>query len=152
MALPVSLFPAGGKGTITMQVAAWMPAEVVKANFLKAQQQVLVEGANKESGRPSERGLDVCIFVEENIQNADRGPTWESLWRKWNAEYPDKRYRSYNGFRQAYSRNMPKVLRPYREPNVRISPAAERRAAEAERNVVQLLRSAVDRRHDPSSP
>lgn len=83
-----------------------MPVDVVTRNFRDIQRQVLTKGSDKLPVR----GLEVCAFVEKNIQHANEKSVWPDLWRKWNAAKPKKRFVGYNGLRQAYSRNTPKVM------------------------------------------
>ncbi len=98
--------------TVHMEIAAWLPAETVAEKLRDMQREILTVGV----GKPSERGLDVCIFVEENIQDAEPESVWPSLCRKWNKTHPDKRYKDHQGLRQAYSRNMPTVIQEYKPP------------------------------------
>ena len=119
-------YSRGKPATVKLEAAAWVPAEVLAKNFRNIQRQVLTMSSEKLPVR----SLEVCHFVEENIQTANEKSVWPDLWKKWNARHPEKRYATYNGFRQAYFRNMPKVIQPYKHPNLKPSPAAQKRQKE----------------------
>jgi hypothetical protein len=123
-----------------MEAAAWMPAEIIAENFRSIQRQVLTKGSN----RLPVRSLEVCAFVERNIQGADKERLWPDLWRKWNAENPDKSYGDYRGFRQAYFRNMPKILQSYEPPKTKPSPKVEKRTQEIQERIARLLETLED--------
>ena len=110
-----------------------MPVEVVARNFRNFQRQVLTMGSDKLPVR----SLEACAFVEDNIQSADEKSVWPDLWKRWNAKHPKERYATYNGFRQTYFRNMPKVIQSYKHPNLKPSPAIQKREEEF---VVRLRR------------
>jgi hypothetical protein len=140
--LKVGLSYSRGKPpTIKMEAAAWMPVEVVARNFRNIQCQVLTRGSDKLPVR----SLEVCAFVEENIQSANEKAVWPDLWNKWNAQNPQKRYAGYNGFRQAYVRNIPKVMQSYEYPNLKPSPAVQKRDKELAERWNRVLRAHTEK-------
>lgn len=119
--LRVSVSYARGKPpTVKMEAAAWMPAEVVEANFKNVQRQLLPGGPDKTPAR----SLEVCAFVERHIQDAPEKSVWPYLWGKWNTEHPTDRFPNFKSFYKAYHRAMPKVLQGYQMP--KLSPEQER--------------------------
>lgn len=134
----------GKPATVKMEAAAWMPAEVVSKNLRNVQQQVLANGSDKLPLR----SLEVCVFVEKHLQDANEGSVWPDLWNKWNADNPDKRYKNFRGFRQAYVRNMPKIVQSYEHPNLKPSPEAEKTSKEITERLIRILEGHIDKHGD----
>lgn len=128
-------YSLGNQTTVTLTVAPWVSADVVEKNYRKVQRQILVRG-----NHAPERSVAVLRFVERVIREEGERPTWEELRRRWNKENPDWVYKSYRGLRQAYERTLNKVVHaPFRMPETKPSPAAEKRSADFRRKLVEDL-------------
>lgn len=126
-------YTSGKPATVKMEVAAWMPAKTVADVLRRIQREILTVGV----GKISERALDVCVFVEENIQDTDESSVWPSLWRRWNETHPDKRYKDHRVFRQSYFRNMPTIVQTYKPPKP--SPEAMKKDREFTEQMIRNL-------------
>lgn len=130
-------YARGKTPTIKMEAAAWMPTEVVEANFKNIQRQLLPAGPDKTPAR----SLEVCTFVERHIQDAPEKAVWPYLCKKWNAEHPTDQFPNFKSFYKAYHRAMPKVLQGYQIP--KLSPEQERQSQAARKRGLDAARRAL---------
>src|SRR5215211_793798 len=94
---------------ITIQVAPWIPSEEVKKAFLQARDYVR---RGSGPGTVGERQLEVLRFVEEQHDKDGRRPSFETLLKKWNQEYPYWKYEDYRTFSKTYRRACKEVVYP----------------------------------------
>jgi hypothetical protein len=102
---------------ITLQVAPWIPSEVVEKAFVQMR-----DGVRRGSGPGTvgERRLEVLRFVEMNSERRGRGrrPGFAELLLMWNQEYPHWYYDKYRALAKAYREAYQEVFRPrYQMPN-----------------------------------
>jgi hypothetical protein len=101
---------------ITLQVAPWIPSEVVKKAFVQARDWVR---GGSEPGTVSVRRLEVLRFVEEHRTEDGRRPNFEALLEKWNQEHPQCAYTDYRALSKAYREAYQEVVHPrYQMQNV----------------------------------
>jgi hypothetical protein len=136
------------QATITMRVAAWVPAEVVQRSYGEVQRMYFPV---RERIRPlSEKACGVYRFVLERTNGQGEHPSWARLRDEWNASCPKSwRYSSKDQFWKAYQRVAESIVLPQpitagrrprttaarkkrlarRSAGLGYSPACERRAA-----------------------
>jgi len=100
---------------ITLQVAPWIPSEVVEKAFVQAREWVR---GGSGPGTVSVRRLEVLRFVEEEYARRELQPTFEELLHLWNQEHPRWPYTDYRALSKAYREAYQEVFYPrYQMPN-----------------------------------
>jgi hypothetical protein len=103
---------------ISLQVAPWIPSEVVEKAFVQARDWVR---GGSGPGTVSIRKLEVLRFVEDERAEDGRRPTFETLLEKWNQEYPSWIYANYRALSKAYREAYQEVFYPrYQMPSAGI--------------------------------
>jgi hypothetical protein len=101
---------------ISLQVAPWIPSEVVEKAFVQARDWVR---GGSGPGTVSLRRLEVLRFVEEHRTEDGQRPNFEALLEKWNQEHTRWTYANYRALSKAYREAYQEVFHPrYQMPNV----------------------------------
>jgi len=101
---------------ISLQVAPWIPSEVVEKAFVQARDWVR---GGSGPGTVSLRRLEVLRFVEEHHTEDGQRPNFEALLEKWNQEHTRWTYADYRALSKAYREAYQEVFHPrYQMPNV----------------------------------
>src|SRR5215210_5961269 len=130
--------------SVTINAAPWVPHEEVERAFGRMQQQVLqVRSRRMSSRKMGPRALEVYQFVREQERLHEDRPTWSKLLELWNRRHPDKRFETYNNFRQYFMRGAKAVEAPgFKPPELKKTPPKVQAAVNAmEERMVKMLQA-----------
>jgi hypothetical protein len=93
------------------------------------------------------RALEVYQFVREQERLREDRPTWPLLLELWNRWHPDKRFETYNNFRQYFMRGARAVEAPrFKPPELKKTPPkVQAEVAAMEERIVKNLRAYAER-------
>jgi hypothetical protein len=87
-------------GAIVLAISPWVSEKTLRRFFLQLQRRYR-EGDNRPL---SDKALAALLFVTEHADEHGRHPSFEKLTPLWNKRYPEWRFKSRFGLRDAYHR------------------------------------------------